>query len=200
MRRNDTTGELAYYLAFRPAPGAAAALVRVAGQRWRVEETFQTGKGLTGLDQHQVRRWTSWHRWVTLAMLAHAFLTVITAAERRPTQPRRADPGHRERAPPPVRRPAAAPHHGPQRLLHWSTWRRRHQARARASHYRRRTNHHDHELRLQYLAAAISVEARVESKTARSVRSAMKISLTTARLSQWMISFFVLPSAVRRSM
>ena len=57
-------------------------LVRVAGQRWRVEESFQAAKGLTGLDQHQVRRWTSWHRWTTLAMLAHAFLAVATAAER----------------------------------------------------------------------------------------------------------------------
>ena len=37
---------------------------------------------LTGLDQHQVRRWTSWHRWTTLAMLAHAFLAVATATER----------------------------------------------------------------------------------------------------------------------
>ena len=54
-------------------------LVRVAGRRWTIEECFQAGKGLTGLDQHQVRRWTSWHRWTTLAMLAHAFLAVIAA-------------------------------------------------------------------------------------------------------------------------
>jgi SRSO17 transposase len=47
--------------------------VRAAGQRWRIEERFQTGKGLVGLDQHQVRRWHSWYRWLTLAMLAHAF-------------------------------------------------------------------------------------------------------------------------------
>ena len=87
MRRNDTTGELAYYRCYSPDPVPLADYVRVAGQRWRVEESFQTGKGLAGLDQHQVRRWTSWHRWVTLAMLAHAFLTVITAAERRPEQP-----------------------------------------------------------------------------------------------------------------
>jgi SRSO17 transposase len=39
-----------------------------------IEERFQTGKGLCGLDQHQVRRWRSWYRWTTLAMLAHAFL------------------------------------------------------------------------------------------------------------------------------
>jgi SRSO17 transposase len=42
----------------------------VAGQRWRIEESFEAAKELTGLDQHQVRRWTSWHRWTTLAMLA----------------------------------------------------------------------------------------------------------------------------------
>ena len=34
------------------------------------------------LDQHQVRRWRSWHRWTTLAMLAHAFLAVVTVTER----------------------------------------------------------------------------------------------------------------------
>lgn len=49
---------------------------------WTVEETFRAGKGLTGLDEHQVRRWTSWHRWVTLAVLAHAFLAVTAATER----------------------------------------------------------------------------------------------------------------------
>ena len=85
LRRNDTTGEIAYYRAFSPRPVPLGVLVKVAGQRWRVEECFQTGKGLTGLDQHQVRQWKSWHRWVTLAMLAHAFLTVITAAERAAT-------------------------------------------------------------------------------------------------------------------
>ncbi|MFD3469750.1 transposase [Streptomyces sp. NPDC058682] len=46
-------------------------LVRVAGSRWRVEEFFQSGKGLTALDEHQVRRYPSWSRGVTLAMLAH---------------------------------------------------------------------------------------------------------------------------------
>src|SRR5690349_24728434 len=67
VRRNDSTDELAYYLTYSPHPVPLRTLVRVAGQRWRVEESFQTGKGLTGLDEHQVRRWTSWHRWVTHA-------------------------------------------------------------------------------------------------------------------------------------
>lgn len=47
-----------------------------------MEETFQAAKGLAGLDEHQVRRWTSWHRWITLAILAHAFLVVTAAIER----------------------------------------------------------------------------------------------------------------------
>lgn len=64
-------------------PAPLAALAAVAGRRWSVEENFQAAKGLTGLDQQQVRNWASWHRWVTLVMLAAAFLT-ITAAEQAP--------------------------------------------------------------------------------------------------------------------
>ena len=82
LRRNDSTGELAFYRCYAPQPVALAELVRVAGQRWTIEESFQAAKGQAGLDQHQVRTWTSWHRWVTLSMLAMAFLAVVTAAER----------------------------------------------------------------------------------------------------------------------
>jgi len=138
IRRNDATGELAYLRCYSPKPVPLSTLVRVAGQRWRIEESFQTAKGLTGLDQHQVRRWTSWHRWTTLAMLAHAFLAVATAIER-------------EHAPTPAglieltvnefRRLFDAlllgPKHSIDTLLAWSRWRRRHQARARECHYRR---------------------------------------------------------------
>jgi SRSO17 transposase len=139
IRRNDDTGELAYLRSYSPAPVPLSVLVRVAGQRWRIEESFQAAKGLTGLDQHQVRRWTSWHRWTTLAMIAHAFLAAATAAQR-------------DAAPTPAglieltvnefRRLFDAVVLGARRtlvsLLAWSTWRRRHQARARDCHYRRR--------------------------------------------------------------
>jgi len=136
IRRNRRTGELAFYRAQAPTPVPLAELVHVAGTRWKIEESFQSSKELTALDQHQVRTWTSWHRWTTLAMLAHAFLSVMTATEPPP------EPGaglialtRNE-----IRRLftvatttiRAAAHH-----LHWSTWRRRHQARARTSHYQR---------------------------------------------------------------
>ncbi|MFF4140849.1 IS701 family transposase [Streptomyces sp. NPDC001698] len=138
IRRNRTTGELAYYRCFSSTPVPLATLVGVAGSRWRVEETFQAGKGLAGLDEHQVRRFTSWSRWVTLAMLAHAFLAVVRADEhaRRPVTDGLIPLTCNE-----IQRLFTTllfrPVHDAAHRLHWSAWRRRHQARAQASHYRR---------------------------------------------------------------
>lgn len=72
--------DLAYYLCHGPEDTPLRELVRVAGARWAIEETFQTAKGEVGLDQYQVRRYDSWYRHITLAMLAHAFLTVTTTS------------------------------------------------------------------------------------------------------------------------
>jgi SRSO17 transposase len=141
IRRNDRTGELAYLRCYAPRPTTLHTLVAVAGQRWRIEESFQAAKGLVGLDQHQVRRWRSWHRWTTLAMLAHAFLAVATAAERdtRPTPTGLITLTVNE-----FRRLFDAVLLVTKRtitsLLAWSRWRRQHQYRARESHYRRREN------------------------------------------------------------
>jgi SRSO17 transposase len=82
IRRHRHTGELAFYRCCCPHPVPLREMVRVAGRRWTVEGAFQAGKGLAGLDEHQVRRWTSWRRWTLLAMIAHALLAVIAAHER----------------------------------------------------------------------------------------------------------------------
>ena len=74
--------DLAYYLCYGPERTPLRELVRVAGARWAIEETFQTAKGQVGLDQYQVRRYDAWYRHITLAMLAHAFLTITTAGGR----------------------------------------------------------------------------------------------------------------------
>lgn len=71
--------ELAFYLCFGPAGTALDQLVRVAGTRWAIEECFQSAKNEVGLDQYQVRRYDGWHRHITLAMLAHAYLAVTAA-------------------------------------------------------------------------------------------------------------------------
>jgi SRSO17 transposase len=81
IRRSRRTGELAYYRCYHPTPVRMIQLVAVAGRRWTIEESFQGGKGLAGLDEHQVRHWLPWRRWTLLAMLAHALLVVLTASE-----------------------------------------------------------------------------------------------------------------------
>lgn len=152
IRRNPATGELAFYRCWSPGQVALAALIRVAGTRWCIEECFQAAKGQVGLDHYQVRHWTSWHRHITLAMLALAFLTAVAASAK---PDRSTDPNRPVRSCDPIdltipeirhligtlsRPPATPPHH----LLAWSIWRRLHQARARRAHYRRRlTSHSD---------------------------------------------------------
>ncbi|MCW2914023.1 MAG: transposase, partial [Actinomycetia bacterium] len=77
----DDKGELepAYYLCYGPAATTIEQLAGVAGARWAIEECFQSAKNEDGLDQYQVRRYDGWHRHITLAMLAHAYLAVTAA-------------------------------------------------------------------------------------------------------------------------
>jgi SRSO17 transposase len=75
IRRTPRTGELAFYRCYAPQQVPLATLVKVAGRRWTVEENFQAGKGLAGLDEHQVRRWTSWYRWATRTALVSATIS-----------------------------------------------------------------------------------------------------------------------------
>jgi hypothetical protein len=138
LRRHPRRGELAFYRCYSPTPVRLGELVGVAGRRWTIEESFQTGKGLAGLDEHQLRRWLAWRRWTLLAMLAHALLAVIAATERAQHPP----PGElialtcNE-----IRhlfiRLITEPTRRLTNPLNWSRWRRRHQHRARVSHYRR---------------------------------------------------------------
>src|ERR671917_1929096 len=83
IRRSiSTPSELAYYIIHTSTPVPLAELVRVAGSRWAVEETFQFSKNETGLDHYQVRKYHAWYRHITLSMLAAAFLAVTAHTER----------------------------------------------------------------------------------------------------------------------
>src|SRR4051794_1617210 len=139
IRRSRRTGEPAFYRCYSPTPARLIQLVAIAGRRWTVEESFQGGKGLAGLDEHQVRRWLPWRRWTLLAMLAHALLAALTAAER---EHRRANPGLIELTCAEVRRlltaalaPLTAPVDALAHAADWSRWRRDHQYRAKTCHY-----------------------------------------------------------------
>ncbi|MEV0597554.1 IS701 family transposase [Nonomuraea cavernae] len=99
--------ELAFYLCHTPAPVPLARLIRVAGARWTIEECFQAGKNETGFDHYQVRLYPAWYRYMTLAMLALAFLAVTRAALiEEPAPPERA--GSRQ-----TTRPQTAVERGP---------------------------------------------------------------------------------------
>jgi hypothetical protein len=95
--------EVAYFLVHAPQRTTMPAMVAVAGMRWKIEENNEQGKDLIGLDQYQVRTWTAWHHYVTVAMFAHAFLVVqrarlVSAHGQEPTtdQARKQTP-HREK-------------------------------------------------------------------------------------------------------
>jgi SRSO17 transposase len=79
-RKLDEPDELAFYLTLAPPDADLATLVRVAGTRRTIESCFEAAKGEVGLGQYEVRSWTGWHRHVTLAMLAHAYLAVVRKA------------------------------------------------------------------------------------------------------------------------
>ena len=78
-RKVDDPAELAFYRVFAPTRVTLREVVQVAGTRWAVEECFETAKGEVGLDEYEVRSWSGWYRYITLALLAHAYLTVVRA-------------------------------------------------------------------------------------------------------------------------
>ena len=81
VRRSVSQPEkLAYYRAYGPEEATVEELAKVAGSRWSIEEAFERAKGEVGLDHYEVRYWDSWHRHITLCLLAHAFLEVSRAA------------------------------------------------------------------------------------------------------------------------
>jgi SRSO17 transposase len=128
--------ELAYYLCAGPPGSTDEDLIRVAGARWAIEECFQTATTEVGLDQYQVRRYDAWYRHITLAMLAHAYLSVTAAIARR-----RPGSGLIPLTLGEIRRLLAHLTRIPNRARTWawSRWRRCHQHRTRTSHYKRRT-------------------------------------------------------------
>ena len=94
--------EHAYYWFHAPAAKATlGTLVHVAGQRWQIEQAFQTAKGECGLDHYEVRSWHGWYRHITLAMLAHAVLVILRSQGEKNSRrasstqpPRTASPAH----------------------------------------------------------------------------------------------------------
>ena len=76
MRRSSSQPtELAYYRVFGLAdtPGADGA---GAGSRWAIEERIEAAQGEVWLEEHEVRRGSSWDRHISRSLLAQAFRVV----------------------------------------------------------------------------------------------------------------------------
>jgi SRSO17 transposase len=154
VRRHLKTGELAFHYCFVPKGQLAskARLIRAAGLRWPVEESFEFGKGCFGLDQCQARLYTAVLRHVVLVMAALAVCAVTAAQLRERTDTQAPPPAGADGKPPAdpglipltvreVKRLLAAALCRPEPPGHtarWLQWRRRHQARSRWFHKRAR--------------------------------------------------------------
>ncbi len=69
--------DVAWYLSNAPDDTPLETLARVASARFVIEQLFEEAKDDVGLDHYEVRSWPAWHRHVTLAMLALAWLASI---------------------------------------------------------------------------------------------------------------------------
>jgi len=78
IRQSLTTPtDLTYFLSNAPADIPLDTLVQVAGSRYHIEHLLEEAKAVAGLGQYEVRYWHSWYRHMTLALMAHAWLTLI---------------------------------------------------------------------------------------------------------------------------
>jgi SRSO17 transposase len=69
--------EIAYYLSNAPVETPLLQMAQVASRRYTVEQCIEEAKGETGLDEYEVRLWHSWHRHITLSMMAHTWLAAM---------------------------------------------------------------------------------------------------------------------------
>ena len=73
-----------YWLSTLPGDTPTTELVRLAKIRWRVEHDYRELKTGLGLDHFEGRSYAGWHRHVTLAVLAQAFITMLRTDPKAP--------------------------------------------------------------------------------------------------------------------
>jgi SRSO17 transposase len=76
-----------YYLSNLPAGPPLAELVRLAHQRWAIEQGYQQLKEELGLDHIEGRSWRGLNHHLTLCFLAFCFLVRLRASKKRTSLP-----------------------------------------------------------------------------------------------------------------
>lgn len=156
FRRNiEDPSDIAYYLVFEPVKTTFEEMVHIAGSRWAIEICFESAKNEVGLDQYEVRKWQSWYYYITLAMFAHAFLTIMCAqendfcAKKGDTVVQHDEIQGKTRNLIPLTVPEVRhllyelvlrSSFGDNYIIKWSYWRRKHQSLSKSCHYRKRTS------------------------------------------------------------
>jgi SRSO17 transposase len=74
QRDLGATPETKYYFVHLPATASLNAVVRLAHQRWAIEQQYTELKDELGLDHFEGRSYHGWHRHVVLTAIAYAFL------------------------------------------------------------------------------------------------------------------------------
>ena len=98
IRRTISDQDLAFYSTWCPAGTPIEELVRVEGQRWAIEDAFETAKTELGLTHNETRSWHGWYRHVSLVMLAFAMMAVVRQRANSLTSPqKRNDEARRQR-------------------------------------------------------------------------------------------------------
>jgi SRSO17 transposase len=112
IRRHLSDPDLAFFSTWCPAGTPLETLVRVEGQRWAIEDAFETAKTELGLTHNETRSWHGWHRHVALVMLAFAMMAVMRErANRLPPPPKPSPQSSRRRwSDGPSRSSVASPH------------------------------------------------------------------------------------------
>jgi len=120
--------ECAYYLCYAP-PGkdTIETLVRVAGQRWLIEQSFETAKGECGLITTRCATGTVGTGILRCPCWPMQCYPYCERVEKKTS--RRASAAQRTRTAPLLTGMLWRGWHGIEHLLHWSQWRRRHQFR-----------------------------------------------------------------------
>jgi SRSO17 transposase len=78
VRRSiSNPAKLDYYLSNADESTRLEMLAHIASTRYTIEQCFEEGKDDVGLDQYEVRTWPSWHRFITLGMMALAWLASV---------------------------------------------------------------------------------------------------------------------------
>lgn len=82
-RLSDGGYELRYFFSNMPQSMLTIDLARLYHERYWIEHGYQQLKEELGLDHHEGRSWTGWHRHVLLVFLAYGYLTLLRLQEKK---------------------------------------------------------------------------------------------------------------------